>query len=64
MWLALIIGLAVLMVVFSVVNSIKNKRTNKEGGPEESERSCKTCMKEIPSDFSKALCPHCKNFLT
>lgn len=62
MWLALILGLALIMVVFSIVSSIRGKKTAKEN-PDASQRSCKSCMEVIPLDFEKALCPHCKKFL-
>lgn len=62
MWLALILGLALVLVVFSIVSSIRSKKKVKEN-PDDSQRTCKSCMEVIPLNFEKSLCPHCKKFL-
>ncbi|MBU9721216.1 MULTISPECIES: hypothetical protein [Bacillaceae] len=63
MWMALIFGLAIVMIIVTIISSIKEKKA-KQLEPDDEGTECKTCNKMIPSDFDKALCPHCKNFIT
>ncbi|MDG5787961.1 hypothetical protein QA612_10720 [Evansella sp. AB-P1] len=60
--LALLLGVAAVAVLLLTINAIRKKVTKK---PDEKPiKICKECQNEIPLDFSKSLCPHCKAFLT
>lgn len=54
--------LSLLIILYLITKAIKYRST----GPvseEAIEKVCKHCQEQIPSRYSKSLCPNCKGFL-
>ncbi|SDY95134.1 hypothetical protein SAMN05421736_104300 [Evansella caseinilytica] len=63
-WLIVILVIVVLAVIIYLPRFFKARRSNTQTDDDASQRICKTCLTEIPNDFTKSLCPHCKSFLS